>query len=86
VTTKRLTLSAKAAPREADQWVRRGDSHRGAEGIAKGDLYTARLTLDITPELRRSIKLAAIAGSKTVADLLREVLEREFANSPVSQR
>jgi hypothetical protein len=84
--TKHLSMSAKSPPREADQWVRHGDNHEGAERRSKGDLYTARLTLDITPELRRSIKLAAIADSKTVAELLRELLEHQFANFSGSQR
>ncbi len=83
--TKRLTLSAKA-PRAADHWVQQGDNQGGAEGITKGALYTARLTLDITPDLRKRIKLRAFADGKTVAELLRQVLEREFAQSPGSQR
>ncbi len=77
--TKRLTLSAKTVPPEADRWVKQGDNHEGVDGTPKGDLYTARLTLDITPELRKRIKLRAFAGDKTVADMLREILEREFA-------
>ena len=81
MTTKRLTLSAKAAPREADRWVRQGDNHGSSERIAKSDLYTARLTLDITPDLRRRIKLRAFASEKTAAELLREILEREFEKS-----
>ena len=49
--------------------------------MAKSDLYTARLTLDITPDLRRRIKLRAFASEKTAAELLREILEREFEKS-----
>jgi len=77
--TKRLTLSAKTVPPAADRWVKQGDNHEAADGSLKGDRYTARLTLDITPELRKRIKLRAFAGDKTVADMLREILEREFA-------
>jgi hypothetical protein len=77
--TKRLTLSAKTVPPEADRWVKQGDNHEGVDGTPKGDRYTARLTLDITPELRKKIKLRAFASDKTVADMLREILEREFA-------
>ena len=44
----------------------------------KGDLYTARLTLDITPAMRARIKVSAFTQGVTVADLLRGLLEREF--------
>ena len=81
MTTKRLALSAKAIPREADRWVKQGDNHASLERIAKSDLYTARLTLDITPELRKRIKLRALTTNKTAAEIVREVLEREFAKS-----
>ncbi len=37
----------------------------------KGDLYTARLTLDITPAMRARIKVSAFTQGVTVADLLR---------------
>jgi hypothetical protein len=77
--TKRLTLSAKTVPPEADRWVKQGDNQEAVDGALKGDLYTARLTFDITPELRKRIKLRAFASDKTVADILREILEREFA-------
>ena len=53
--TKRLTLSAKTVPPEADRWVKQGDNHEGVDGALKGDLYTARLTLDITPELAEAM-------------------------------
>lgn len=78
---KRLTLSAKAPDRLPDEWVQRGGNSGATEMISKSTLYTARLTLDITPELRKRIKLAAVAGGKTVADILRQVLEREFADA-----
>lgn len=60
---------------EAEAWVRQGD----ACGFQKANLYTARLTLDITPELRARIKVSAFTQGMTVADLLRELLEREFS-------
>lgn len=54
--------------------MRQGD----AGELQKGDLYTARLTLDITPALRARIKIAAFTQDTTVAELLRALLEREF--------
>jgi type IV secretory pathway protease TraF len=46
--------------------------------VQKGDLYTARLTLDITPAMRARIKVSAFTRGVTVAELLRGLLEREF--------
>lgn len=72
---KRIAIGARppASPR-AEAWVRQGD----AGELQKGDLYTARLTLDITPALRARIKIAAFTQDTTVAELLRALLEREF--------
>ena len=58
----------------AEAWVRQGEG----TDLQKGDLYTARLTLDITPAMRARIKVAAFTQGVTVAELLRALLEREF--------
>jgi hypothetical protein len=59
---------------QAEAWIRQGDS----ADLQKGDLYTARLTLDVTPAMRARIKVSAFTQGVTVADLLRALLEREF--------
>ena len=46
-----------------------------------GDLYTARLTIDVTPALRGRIKIAAFQRGVTVADMLRDLLAREFPDT-----
>src|SRR3546814_16010488 len=72
---KRIAIGARPpANPHAEAWVRQGD----ADGIQKGDLYTARLTLDITPAMRARIKVSAFTQGVTVAELLRALLEREF--------
>jgi hypothetical protein len=72
---KRTAIGARPpANPHAEAWVRQGE----AGAMHKGDLYTARLTLDITPALRARIKVTAFTQGMTVADLLRELLEREF--------
>ncbi|MBG3925943.1 chromosome partitioning protein ParB [Pseudomonas aeruginosa] len=58
----------------AEAWIRQG----AAAALNKGALYTARLTLDITPAMRARIKVSAFTQGVTVADLLRGLLEREF--------
>ena len=40
--------------------------------------FTARLTIDVTPELRGRIKVVAFQRGVTVADMLRDLLAREF--------
>ena len=49
--------------------------------LPSGDLYTARLTLDVTPALRSRIKVAAFTQGITVADMLRDLLEQAFPES-----
>ncbi|MBB4124989.1 hypothetical protein GGR77_000260 [Xanthomonas translucens] len=74
-TAKRVGIGARPpANPHAEAWIRQGD----ADALGKGDLYTARLTLDITPAMRARIKVSAFTQGVTVADLLRGLLEREF--------
>ena len=64
---KRIAIGVRppASP-QADAWVRQGDG----EALQKGDLFTARLTLDITPTMRARIKVSAFTQGTTVAELL----------------
>lgn len=72
---KRVAIGARPPVNpHADAWVRQGE---GAD-IGKTDLYTARLTLDVTPALRARIKIAAFTRGLTVAEMLRALLEHEF--------
>ena len=74
-TTKRVGIGARPpANPHAEAWIRQGD----ADALNKGDRYTARLTLDITPAMRSRIKVLAFTQGVTVVDLLRTLLEREF--------
>ena len=72
---KRVGIGARPpANPHAEAWIRQGD----VDALNKGDLYTARMTLDVTPALRARIKIAAFGQGVTVAELLRGLLEREF--------
>ncbi|MDH7789016.1 hypothetical protein QBD01_005067 [Ochrobactrum sp. 19YEA23] len=57
-------------------WVRAAEAP--ATGKTPTEASTARLTIDITPELRGRIKVAAFRRGVTVAVMLRELLVREF--------
>ena len=65
-----------ARPGDPDAWVRKPGAE--ATGGGKGEVFTARLTIDVTPELRGRIKVAAFRHGVTVADMLRGMLTREF--------
>ncbi|MBQ1480866.1 MAG: hypothetical protein IIZ30_12615 [Sphingomonas sp.] len=62
-------------PADPDQWIKAaGSSPRNDSATG----YTARLTIDVTPDQRGRIKIAAFQRGVTVADMLRDLLAREF--------
>jgi hypothetical protein len=65
-----------ARPCDAEAWVRSPESPPSRD--AEPSLYTARLTIDVTPGQRGRIKVAAFQRGMTVADMLRTLLAREF--------
>ncbi|WP_333985259.1 hypothetical protein [Ectopseudomonas khazarica] len=72
---KRIGIGARPlADPQAEAWIRQG----AAVDSGKIERYSARLTLDVTPALRTRIKLAAFDRGVTMAEMLREVLERQF--------
>lgn len=76
MTTGNPKAAFAARPGAADAWVRAPDALAGA--LARADLYTARLTIDVTPELRGRIKVAAFRRGVTVAEMLRRLLDEAF--------
>ena len=68
-----------ARPADPEQWVKATDVPP-RDGEAAG--FTARLTIDVTPELRGRIKIAAFKRGVTVADMLRDIFAREFPSNP----
>jgi len=78
VTTRDPKLGFATRPRDPDAWVRMPETSGSA---AKPNPYTARLTIDVTRELRGRIKVTAFQRGLTVADMLRALLEREYAAS-----
>jgi hypothetical protein len=65
-----------ARPSDVDTWVLAPEKLSSRESEAS--LFTARLTIDVTPEQRGRIKVTAFRRGQTVADMLRELLAREF--------
>ncbi|WP_343577817.1 hypothetical protein [Pseudomonas sp.] len=72
---KRIGIGARPLSHpQAEAWIRQGI----AIDNGKVERYSARLTVDVTPALRTRIKLAAFDRGVTMAEMLREVLERQF--------
>ncbi|PDT65067.1 hypothetical protein CO683_34250 [Bradyrhizobium ottawaense] len=63
-------------PGDAESWIKASDAP--PRRVDEGAAFTARLTIDVTPALRGRIKVAAFQRGMTVADMLRELLAREF--------
>jgi hypothetical protein len=63
-------------PRDAENWVKAPVTPARRPDDASP--FTARLTIDVTPALRGRIKVTAFRRGITVADMLRELLAREF--------
>jgi hypothetical protein len=74
-TSKRSVIGRKPAADPASTWVRQANA---LEIVAKASIYTARLTIDVTPALRGRIKVIAFERGVTAAEMLRELLEREY--------
>jgi hypothetical protein len=65
-----------ARPADPERWVKAQEPRSSGNGDAAA--FTARLTIDITAELRGRIKVIAFQRGLTVADMLRDLLTREF--------
>lgn len=63
-------------PADPEHWIRAGQARPKGKGDAAA--FTARLTIDVTPEQRGRIKIAAFERGVTVAEMLRDLLAREF--------
>ncbi|KPU94617.1 chromosome partitioning protein ParB [Variovorax paradoxus] len=72
---RRAAIGHRPAADPASAWVHREDA---TATPAKAAVFTARLTIDVTPALRGRIKVIAFQLGVTAADMLRELLEREY--------
>lgn len=66
-------------PHDPEAWIRAAEP---APAAVKAEVFTARLTIDVTPQLRGRIKVAAFQRGLTVADMLRALLEGAFPDAP----
>ncbi|NTG45759.1 hypothetical protein G6M04_00125 [Agrobacterium rhizogenes] len=64
-----------ARPADPEHWIKAAEAPPGNSDPGG---FTARLTIDVTPDLRGRIKIAAFRRGVTVADMLRDLFAREF--------
>ena len=67
-------------PADPESWIKAPDRPSPRANTASD--FTARLTIDVTADMRGRIKIAAFGRGVTVADMLRELLAREFPSTP----
>ncbi len=60
-------------PGAAERWIRTPTA-----APQQGEAFSARLTIDVTPAVRRRLKLAAVTRGTTVADLMRALIDQHF--------
>lgn len=78
MSNKRIGIATRPAiDPAAHAWVREG-AGGDVDALPKAERYTARLSVDVSAELRGRIKVLAFQRGTTVADMLRELLEREY--------
>lgn len=72
---RRASIGRRPGADPASAWVQQVDA---VMATAKASVYTARLTIDVTPVMRGRIKVVAFQRGITAVEMLREMLEREF--------
>jgi len=77
MTNRNLKSTFTSRPRDRVTWVRASDV-TAQKNRTKARHFTARLTIDVTPDLRGRIKVSAFRRGITVAEMLRDLLSREF--------
>ena len=63
-------------PGDPGAWIRAREPSATAQSAS--ELFTARLTVDVTAELRARIKITAFQRGQTVADMLRDLFAGEL--------
>jgi hypothetical protein len=66
-------------PGAAERWIR---SSKPAAAQDQ-DRFSARLTIDVTPAMRRRLKLAALTQGASVADLMRALIDQHFPDAAI---
>jgi hypothetical protein len=76
MTERSPKRSFASRPGDPESWIKAPD--RQTQRAQPTDDFSARLTIDVTADMRGRIKIAAFQRGQTVADMLRALFEREF--------
>lgn len=79
MTTRSPNGGFASRPADPERWVKA--TERQGQRTHPSEAFSARLTIDVTTDMRGRIKVAAFQRGQTVADMLRALLEREFPSS-----
>ncbi|HRO01306.1 MAG TPA: hypothetical protein PLX43_07350 [Nitrobacter sp.] len=71
--------SSPVGPAHLGVWIKAGEAPPTREGAAT--VHAVRLTIEVTPEMRGHIGMAAVIHGIIAADMLRELLAREFPDT-----
>ncbi len=74
-SSRRAAIGRRPGADPASAWVQQSEAVMTS---AKASLYTARLTIDVTPAMRGRIKVVAFQRGVTAVEMLRELLQREY--------
>jgi hypothetical protein len=75
MNTPRAThIGPLVAPNVAQSLSGKRETRRRKTRVPRSEIFTARLSIDVTPELHSRINAAAIAEGMTVAQFLRKLL------------
>lgn len=77
MTARKPRTGFASRPGAAEAWIA-GPEDAAAPIAPSPPANSARLTIDVTPQMRRRLKLAALQRGATVADMLRALLHREY--------
>ena len=77
MTTRKPRTGFVSRPGAAEAWIA-GPQDATPPTAPSPPANSARLTIDVTPKLRRRLKLAALQRGVSLADMLRELLHREY--------
>ncbi|MET3514983.1 hypothetical protein ABIC63_002766 [Pseudacidovorax sp. 1753] len=72
---RRPAIGRRPAADPATAWMHRDE---GGTSQATASVFTAGLTIDMTPALRGRIQVTACWGSVTLADMQRDLLTRAY--------
>lgn len=78
MSERRSRTNFASRPADPEQWIQTSEP---AAPRAPSSSFSARLTIDVTPEASGRIKIAAFARGVTVAEMLRALLDREFPDT-----